>query len=58
MIEQLEKMINLKLHAEIQITDLLYARRVPTGWIYTEYTDNGQIAMCFVPGPPIREPIL
>jgi len=30
---------DLALHDEIQADDLLYVRRVPNGWIYSEYHD-------------------
>jgi hypothetical protein len=50
----------MRLHEQLRITDHLYIRRVPGGWIYTEYNPNSEAENAvFVPfdnGFQSREP--
>ena len=42
----------LDLHVQIEVVDALHVRRVPGGWIYTEYDKDGEdtyISSVFVP---------
>lgn len=50
----MEKTIyNLKLHEIYKINDFEYARRVPGGWTYSCYYNDGgssiSVSQCFVP---------
>ena len=44
-----EKVYELKLHEEIEVTEMVDVRRVPGGWIYLFYSGDDNLSPVFVP---------
>lgn len=44
-----DKIYEMKLHEEIEITPMLDAIRVPGGWIYLFYSGEDKLSPIFIP---------